>query len=828
MADTHLNNSSPAKVVSIDSAYLKAPMPTLFVQLKDCGQKAAMPLLQALFDHVDDALFEMADKADSNAAQNMYFESMREVRLKRRGMELAFLKSIEGAFSVLANVESAQVESHSAVELGSADLSVVSNDELDELMASGSLISKAEKRFVEPLSLLVARINSLLPAKKLSVSTIPLGPAVICQAFIDACHALDTDVNTKLVLFKLFDRYVIDGLGELYEACNQLFVRAGVMPETTATSALSTGAVGVQSSASQASEVFSSLQKLLQSVPQVTGSNQGVGLQASGMAPQIPRESLMALLSHVQHQLAVTPSSGSAVSLDLQQAINTLFLEQLPGQVASIGKLEDDTINLVSMLFQFVLEDRNLAEPIKVLLARMQIPIVKVAMEDKSFFSKGGHPARKLLNALATACLGWQEPKKIETDPLYKKISSIVNNLLEDFDGDGEVFQTILADFNDFLTLEKRRASLIEQRTLDAEDGKAKSELAREAVKAVLQDKLMGQSLPPVVMTLLQEAWSNVLFLLYLKEGVESEQWQQGITVVDELLWSVAPMHDSSDRKRLLKLIPQLLKSLRNGLSQVAFNPFKMNTLFDELENIHLAQLKQPSPVVSESELVDNKLAESEIIDPAIDSVTTVVTPTAAATEFESKQRLELEELDDLVSDELNALAGDIDNHSEANSTIDSSHQTLDQMLENKSVAPQAVTTKSVESLDSELTTELGELDELEGFGEEEGPLQGKSSEPDVPSIHLQRVDILNIGSWLEMLQDDGSRLRCRLAAVIRGTGKYIFVNRAGMKVSEHTRESLADAIESGEVSLLDDGLLFDRALESVIGNLREMKSTAG
>jgi len=87
----------------------------------------------------------------------------------------------------------------------------------------------------------------------------------------------------------------------------------------------------------------------------------------------------------------------------------------------------------------------------------------------------------------------------------------------------------------------------------------------------------------------------------------------------------------------------------------------------------------------------------------------------------------------------------------------------------------------------------------------------------------IERIERLQVGGWVELLQD-GHQVRCRLAAVIRATGKFIFVNRAGVKVAENNREGLVRAYKSGALTILDEGRLFDRALESVIGNLREMK----
>ena len=81
-------------------------------------------------------------------------------------------------------------------------------------------------------------------------------------------------------------------------------------------------------------------------------------------------------------------------------------------------------------------------------------------------------------------------------------------------------------------------------------------------------------------------------------------------------------------------------------------------------------------------------------------------------------------------------------------------------------------------------------------------------------------MDALSVGAWLE-IQDVEQKLRCKLAAVIRPMGRLVFVNRTGMKVLDRTREELALDYQEGRVRLLDDALLFDRAMTSVIGNLR-------
>jgi hypothetical protein len=64
-------------------------------------------------------------------------------------------------------------------------------------------------------------------------------------------------------------------------------------------------------------------------------------------------------------------------------------------------------INLIAMVFECILEDRNVPDSLKALIARLQIPMLKVAVLDKSFFSRTSHPARRLLNEIAEAAMGW-------------------------------------------------------------------------------------------------------------------------------------------------------------------------------------------------------------------------------------------------------------------------------------------------------------------------------------------------------------------------------------------------------------------------------------
>jgi hypothetical protein len=805
-------------------------------------------LVQALFDHADDALFELADKAVNNAEQNMYFESMREVRIKRRGIEQALVRDMQEAFRCLSLGIEVEGPAASAEESASANLALVDHDELEEMVAIDGMIAKAEKEYGHALVALNARIETLVHGFAVTLKTNPIAPAHLCNSFLEATHALQLDIKAKLVLFKLFDRHVTKDLGTVYDAANALLIEEGVLPRMRRGARSPTpNAAFSSASDSEAEQVFEGLQQLLtQARPQHAQlhSEQRSGLMAPGLAPALPRDALMQLLASIQQQQISWLSQQQASIMrgvapqqfDVLQVLNQLLQKKLPNHVVSIGQVDDDAINLVSMLFQFIIEDRNLAAPIKGLIARLQIPILKVAMLDKTFFGKGGHPARKLLNEVANASLGWTPTGAIERDPFYNKIEALVERISGDFSGDVSLFNDVLTDFVAFVEMDRRRATLVEQRTIDAEDGRAKSELARITVQDAIDAKVNGAQmrgaqlteapLPEAVRRLLNEGWSNVLFLICLKEGTDSESWQLGLRTVDDLLESVIPVDTLVDRARLLRMLPTLLKNLRSGLSKIGFNPFEMNQLFADLEQIHLQRLRREETAdlvaVEEPPVLDISVArvaqpETPVIEPAI-----AKTPVAAPAET---ARVQEPSVPPLAKPVVVAAAVKVPVES----------RTLDEVLDGREQM------NAIESLDRELASQLGDFADLDHTDASTdkavddlapefaavasaAPVEAAApAAPDSERDALVRIDQLQVGGWVE-LQQDGHPVRCRLAAVIRATGKYVFVNRAGIKVAENNREGLGQLYRTGMLSILDDGRLFDRALESVIGNLREMK----
>ena len=700
-----------------------ARLPVILLQVRDKAAQQLRHGLQELFDNADDTLFEMADRARNDVEQNIFFEAMRDLRLKRKNIERGFLEQFLEAFVALIRYDPVQ---HTLPDSLMFEESAPRTDDMERNVAVETMVGRVLKRDGFALDQLTARLNVLL-GKNFDNQHNPLGPTMLCEFFLQAGRNLGVEIKVKLILLKLFERYVLADTEPLYAEANQLLVATGVLPElkpAPARRAIERAAASISSEESDepapadegVQEVFAALQELLL---HVRGSVAPT-LEPSVATQPISTRDLLRLLSHLQQYV---PALAAQDDFDLRNQLEQLLtrVSVRSGKSRIVDGADEDVINLIAMVFDCILEDPNLPDSLKALIARLQIPMLKVAVLDKSFFSRGSHPARRLLNEIADAAMGWGDCSGEARDSLYLRIEQVVQRLLTEFVDDPAIFSELLADFLAFTSDERRRSELLEQRLRDAEEGRAKTELARQRVEQVLNLALLGKVLPPSVVMFVRDAWSKVLLLTCLKHGDQSAEWQADVQTMEQLIWSVQRHDEANAGLRLLALVPGLLKSLRDGLSSSAFDPFATSEFFSELEALHVRVL-EPST------------------EPSTDAPALV----------EVSQHITLRSAD-------------------------------------------------------------------------EGAIGLNASGLAHDDPGLRQVEQLRLGSWVAFQEDDEHSLRCKLAAVIEATGKYVFVDRTGMKVLERSRIDLALEFRRGAVRALDDTLLFDRALESVLGNLRRL-----
>ena len=187
-------------------------------------------LMQELFEHVDDELYQLADKSASDVLQTRYFDAMRELRKLRGQIEQAFITAQMSRFDRFWTDPAPQSGDKS--DTAQIDeLSLVENDELEENLAVSGMVSKAENRYHRELFALNMRFAQLVGLPDLTTRQNPLGPYNLAEGFRHAMRQWAGDLGVRLVVFKLFDRYVMGYVGGLYDELNDTLVEAGILPK---------------------------------------------------------------------------------------------------------------------------------------------------------------------------------------------------------------------------------------------------------------------------------------------------------------------------------------------------------------------------------------------------------------------------------------------------------------------------------------------------------------------------------------------------------------------------------------------------------------------
>ncbi len=593
---------------------------------------------EVYFERLDDALYKLADKAESNDLQTSYFDTMREVRKEREAIEKSFQQHVLTGYDNFWRPSSGSVELPKNEEIDYDNLALIESDTLEEELAISQMVTRGEGICMSELYALEQRFSRLLGGAPVESKNNPLSPDKICNSFRTSISSMDVDIPTKLVIYKVFEQEVVSHLDEVYAGINELMRDAGIIPKlkpkirrskVAATTSgkykgegsgdgdYAGGQIGAVSEEAEeaALELFDTLRQLLSASPQKVSANPVFDVGK----PRADTQQVIEALSALQYNDAVSKSfDQQADSLGYVNLKSNLLqqIRQVAGNdsIGAVRQIDHDTIDMISMLFEFILEDPKIPDAMKVLLAQLQIPIIKVAILDKGFFSNRTHPARRLLNGLAHAVVGWSDDRGRSKNSLYGKVESIVRRVLADFREDIQLFADLAGELEVFLRDEQRGSEAAEKRVSQIASGKEQLGMAKRRVKSEIDQRIKSvKGLPLAVANLLHEGWRDVLILHFLRHGAKSKEWQEALEVMDRLIGTVEPKQDAGERERILREIPELLEIMRREMADIQCDQHMMSRLFKDLEKVHVICLqgKRIPP-----ELVATKDALKEITNP--------------------------------------------------------------------------------------------------------------------------------------------------------------------------------------------------------------------
>ena len=799
--------------------------------------------MRATLDEFEQQLFKLAEQARNSATQASCFEALREIKRGRSDLTPRFLIALE---AVLASVRDAAPEPDPNERRGSfGELSLVADIELEENIVLNEISSRAEIRHSLPLFLLGQRFGVIAGKPAFESERLPIGPQLLCRCLRKAVHSLDLNIEYRLLLFRQFDRQVMQLIGSLYEAVNSYLAREKVLPHLSAVpnrarpaSSAAISQPKMPAQAPPAGETTAPRGKSappsgfnpetvphIPHVPQggwgappgaVTGAGLPQGALPSGNfeVPHVPpgvaspfagmnlgpalgqpmppastaasapsanaakpftawpgtthpeplemdgggndgqmfdvlRQLLAgrrALLGKLSGNSATPPANAYTASRDDVQAVLALMqgrepprmqldgrpvmrsiahvkqdmLAQLrqvtpPGQSPTLSPEHNDIVELLSLLFENISREFTPTSPAAQLLAKLQVPMLRVALSDKGFFTRRQHPARLMLNAVAETGATWLRDGEDLDQGLLDKLNVVVDKVTHEFNDDPAIFESTVGDLEQQMQTQARKAEVAERRHVEAARGKERLALARQGAEAAVAARLSGQTVPKFVSALLNQAWTDVLALSLLRGGEESPVYQRQIEIVDQLI------RISTGQAQLAGAeLTGLREDVEHALVKVGYHENDAAALVARL-------LTGPDDVSADE----------------------ASTRTELALKLKSRTRL---------------------------GTTGESHH---------------VEPKPVLSADEQ--------------------------------AQYDRIRHLPFGTWFEFHEDHGLPVRRRMSWFSTVTNNALFVNHRGQRAGEYDMAHLARLLLSGKASIVmaEQGTMIDRAWQSIMGALK-------
>jgi exonuclease VII small subunit len=593
-----------------------------------------------MLEKIEEDLVARAEAELDRDQRNLYMFTCGKARQQWAGIEQTFLDYLTSYFD--ARVRGDPLDKVAGATATSLDeLSLVDEDDLTQELAVSELTRKLKERCDEELFGVEQRLGSLLGKTDTSDRDNPLGTEGVAQALRAACEEVDASVQMRLVLLQSIESQISSELSKLYQDLNVRLQRQNVLPglrrgfrrNAAARSAgpatpqpAATGAPSMPSQDFTASmpgfgvssvqgfgehqglgtvgdvdgDIYAMLSQLVQGqmaaqgLPVPAGGAAGASGQAALESPFV-LEALSALQASADVMVPVT-ASASASNFPAINVVPTNVLRDFRSSELGrhLGQFDAITVDIVAMLFDLIFDDAKIADPIKALVGRLQIPLVKVAMLDRSFFSSKAHPARRLLDLISQSMMRWGHDVGHD-DPLYIKLASIVDRILRDFDRDLSLFEACSADLEAFIVSleadEMQRAETAARIASEREQERIRRETARLAADDEMDNRLRTP-LPGVVQSLLDGVWRRLLRHL-VDAGPESEvDYRQALTTADELIWSVQPKADADQRRALVVALPGLLRRLNQGFDLAGAHPADKLMLLNGLFDLHAQWIK--------------------------------------------------------------------------------------------------------------------------------------------------------------------------------------------------------------------------------------------
>ena len=323
----------------------------------------------------------------------------------------------------------------------------------------------------------------------------------------------------------------------------------------------------------------------------------------------------------LKQRLAAAPA-GQAPVLTTPMLIDELQQRKTMLKHAANTPAERATIEIVAMMFQSILTEDRLPATVRVWFARLQMPVLRVAVSEPDFFATIDHPARRLIDRMGACVMGFDTAAQIVGDTLEKEIKRVVQVVEAYPDTGRRVFQTVLVEFEKFLDHYFRTENEVTRKGVSLAQQVEQRETL--AIQYTIELRRMLNEIPVQegVRQFLFQVWADVLATMAVRYGGQSEETKHMKRAAADLIWSAGAKVTREERTEVIRRLPMLLKQLRDGMAAANMSTERQDEHIQSLNNSLAAAFTAKAAVIPTerlSELMERLETLEELLPDAAD-----------------------------------------------------------------------------------------------------------------------------------------------------------------------------------------------------------------
>jgi hypothetical protein len=649
----HLRSISPEKITLHDQK--------VTAWLNHC-QEVAVNQASMFFEEFslifDNKLNENIDKSKTNQEHLVGMDNLREFRVNSDRLKQHFSDKLNDGFTLFK-------DNSLATYLREPDpkesiWSLIDNDELEETIAIKTIAHESNIEYQEGIWQLEKRFGSINNGQAVNEHNNPISPLQFCVALRSTLTLMSITTVSKLSAYKVFASLIYTYLEPLYTTTNEYFISEGILPNLRYDQGMTentydaqqnveenpyldgaqetqspvadqqTEASGDTREAGRAAKegeqikLVNAIRTLLQQTrqygvdeysgkPPVVSDVASREFNRSGNKASHPpilfvNQQIIDAVENIQSSRTVLVKDNQLMDAQSIHETNKQVAAQLAKEApgGQVDQQDMYTIDLVGILFEYILTDESLPDSVKTLLSHLHTPFLKLAFIDTQFFEKPEHPARLLLDSLAEAGANYVNDDGSALYDMFDEIKSVVMRIMDEFKNDVRLFAEILFEFNRLKNKLHHKHQLKERNNIERVQGQERLRLAKKRGKQELETRVRGVKLPSAVIQLLRP-WFTYLTLLQLRDSDNEALWKQALRVIDELVYFFDFSNKTVDRSELEPRFNGILTAIKIGFNTMGYDQTSSKKILVDLTALKIATVKRYAPAADPSAPADGK-----------------------------------------------------------------------------------------------------------------------------------------------------------------------------------------------------------------------------